>query len=149
MGVLQMSESKKANATREGGAFNVVGDQAKTAFQNDQQTNHTPIRLPAATADQVDADAKAKRNRSTSTAAQITKLLAFLREKPQTTHFLRTQGISHPGGRVNDLRKRGCEILTQRVGTVDAHGFSHINVAQYVLLKEPPQQMPHDEQGGK
>lgn len=135
-----MADPQKENATSEGSAFHVSGGQAKTAFQIDQQANHTTIPLPVANADQTEADAKAKRSRSTSTGAQIAKLLAFLREKPQTTHYLRTQGISHPAGRVNDLRKRGCEILTQRVGTTDSDGFQHVNVAQYVLLKEPLQQ---------
>jgi hypothetical protein len=50
---------------------------------------------------------------------------------------------------VQDLRDAGCEIVTQRVGTVDAHGFSHINVAQYVLLKEAPKQSSLDGQGVK
>lgn len=134
-----MADLQKANGTGEGAVSNVIGGQAKTAFQIDQQANHTTIPVPVANADQAEADAKAKRSRSTSTGAQIAKLLAFLREGPKTTHFLRTQGISHPGGRVNDLRKSGCEILTQRVRTTDSDGFHHVNVAEYVLLKERPQ----------
>lgn len=136
------ADHQKANGTSEGAVSNVSGGQAETAFQNDQQANHTTVLVPAANADQAEAAAKAKRSRSTSTEAQIAKLLALLREKPQTTHYLRTQGISHPAGRVNDLRKSGCDILTQRVKTIDDNGYPHINAAQYVLLREPPQQMP-------
>lgn len=139
-----MVDPQNKNAAPESGAFDVSGDQAETASQNNQQPNNTPIPAPSATA----KDEKAKRSRSTSTAAQIAKLLVLLREHPQTTHYLRTQGISHPAGRVNDLRKSGCEILTQRVGTTDSDGFAHINVARYVLLKEPPRQLSLDVQGG-
>lgn len=137
-----MADLQKENATCEGSAFDVSGGQAETAFQNDQQANHTPIPEPVANADQAEVEAKAKRSRSTSTEAQIAKLLAFLREGPKTTHFLRAHGISHPAGRVLDLRDDGYEILTQRVKTIDDNGYPHINAAQYVLLMEPPQQMP-------
>ena len=85
-------------------------------------------------------DAKVMRSRSTSTETQILKLRAFLREGPKTTHFLRMRGISHPAGRVQDMRDDGYEIATERVNSVDSDGFTHINVARYVLLKEPPQQ---------
>jgi hypothetical protein len=135
-----MADLQKANGTGEGAVSDVFGDQAETAFQNDQQANHTPIPDECAISQQEQADAKAKRSRSTSTGAQIAKLLAFLREGPKTTHYLRTHGISHPAGRVQDLRDDNYEILTQRVNTVDAHGFGHVNVAEYVLLKEKPQQ---------
>lgn len=85
-------------------------------------------------------DVKAITSRSTSTSAQISKLRAFLREGPKTTHFLRTHGISHPAGRVQDLRDDGYEIITQRVNSIDSDGFTHINSARYVLMKEPPKQ---------
>lgn len=140
-----MLDPKNKNAAQEDSVSDVSGDQAETALQNDQQANDTPIPAASATA----KDEKAKLSRSTSTEAQIAKLCAFLREGPKTTHYLRTEGISHPAGRVNDLRNAGWEILTQRVGTVDPHGFAHANVAQYVLLKEAPRQMSPDEQGGK
>jgi hypothetical protein len=142
-----MADLQKENATSEGSAFDVSGGQAKTAVQNDQQANHTPIPEPVANADQAEADAKAKLSRSTSTQAQIAKLCAFLREGPKTTHYLRMMGISHPAGRVNDLRNAGWEILTQRVGTIDSDGFEHFGVAEYVLLKEAPRQTSPDTQG--
>lgn len=140
-----MLDPQNKNAAQEDSASDVFGGQAETALQKSQHTNDTPIQVPSATT----ADEKAKRSRSTSTGAQIAKLLAFLREGPQTTHFLRTQGISHPGGRVNDLRKRGCEILTQRVRTTDSDGFQHVNVAEYVMLKEAPQQSSVNQQEAK
>jgi hypothetical protein len=102
------------------------------------QTNHTPVPKAAAITEQELRDAKVKRSRSTATGAQLVKLLAFLREGPKTTHFLRTHGISHPAGRVRDLRDDDYEILTLRVKTVDAHGFSHVGVAQYALMGKRP-----------
>jgi hypothetical protein len=131
-----MLDPQNKNAAPEGCASDVFGDQAKTAVQNDQP-NDTSIPASSATI----ADEKAKLSRSTSTEAQIAKLRAFLREGPKTTHFLRMMGISHPAGRVNDLRKADWEILTQRVHTTDSDGYNHVGVAKYVLLKEPPQQL--------
>lgn len=144
-----MADLQSEKATGEGGFLNVAGGQAEAAFQNKHSSNDTPTFGTAANSDQAESDAKAKRSRSTSTGAQIAKLLAFLREGPKTTHYLRTHGISHPAGRVQDLRDDDYDILTQRVNTVDAHGFGHVNVAEYVLMKEPPRQLPLDIQGGK
>lgn len=133
-----MIARRNENATPQGGV-SVVGGQASSAFQSEQQANSTASTNRPAISDQTERDARAIRSRSTSTDSQLSKLIALLRQGPQTTHFLRLHGISHPGGRVNDLRNAGYDIVTHRVRTVDAHGFTHINVARYVLLKEPQQ----------
>lgn len=140
-----MTYSRNENATRQDGV-SVVGGQASTAFQIEQQTNNTASANQPANSDRAERDAKAIRSRSTSTESQIAKLIALLRQGPQTTHYLRLHGISHPGGRINDLRNAGYDIVTHRVSTIDAHGFTHINVARYVLLKEPARQLTLDGQ---
>lgn len=75
--------------------------------------------------------------RSTSTEAQIERLTELLRIRNRHTHELRKVGISHPAGRVNDLKKRGFIIDRQLINTVDSDGFTHINVALYSLISEP------------
>lgn len=78
--------------------------------------------------------------RSTATEAQIQKLLELLRIRPRHTHELRKQGISHPSGRVGDLKQRGCTFGRQLINTVDSDGFTHIRVALYSLISEPEEQ---------
>jgi hypothetical protein len=119
-------------------------DQESAAFQNTEQQNHTASR-PNTT----DADEKIIKSRSTSTETQIKKLVALLREGPKTTHSLRQQGISHPAGRIRDLRDYGYLINAERVKAIDSDSFIHINTARYALLKEPPHQhelpgVPHE-----
>lgn len=75
--------------------------------------------------------------RSTATEAQIQRLLAKLRQRPHHTHELRRDGISHPAGRILDLRKRGFEIFASRVTTVDSDAFTHVGVARYELVFDP------------
>lgn len=89
------------------------------------------------------ADSKTKSGKcsakSTSTAAQIARLIELLRRGPRDTHSLRRFGLSHPAGRVQDLLKRGYDITTARITTVDSDGFSHVGVALYSLVAEPGQ----------
>lgn len=73
---------------------------------------------------------------STATEAQIQKLISRLRLRPHHTHELRSCGISHPSGRVQDLLKRGYEIETARITSVDSDSFVHKNVALYTLIAE-------------
>lgn len=75
--------------------------------------------------------------KSTSTEAQIERLTNRLRRRPQHTHELRKVGISHPAGRINDLKKRGFVIDKQLINTVDSDGFTHVGVALYQLISEP------------
>lgn len=76
-------------------------------------------------------------SRSTSTEAQIARLLELLRLRPHHTHELRKVGISHPAGRVQDLKKSNFIIDRQLINTVDSDGFTHVNVALYALVSEP------------
>lgn len=80
--------------------------------------------------------------RSTATEAQIERLLMMLRLRPRHTHELRRDGISHPAGRVLDLVKRGYQIASDRVSTVDSDGFTHTGVALYSLIGEPDGERP-------
>jgi len=76
-------------------------------------------------------------SRSTSTEAQIARLRELLRRRPHHTHELRKVGISHPAGRVKDLKKRNFIIDKALISTVDSDGFTHVNVALYALVSEP------------
>ena len=75
--------------------------------------------------------------KSTSTEAQIELLIDLLRIRNRHTHELRKVGISHPAGRINDLKKRGFAIDKQLITTVDSDGFTHVGVALYDLISEP------------
>lgn len=67
-------------------------------------------------------------------ARQRLALLAALRNGPVTTVQAREAlGISHPGGRVLELRRRGLRINTVRGRAVDAQGRPHVS-AVYVLV---------------
>lgn len=87
--------------------------------------------------EQVQHDDKVIGSRSTSTQTQIAKLIALLRLGPKTTHSLRMHGISHPAGRIKDLRDSDYLINKETVKAIDSDGFTHINVARYALIKEP------------
>lgn len=76
-------------------------------------------------------------SRSTATAAQIERLVEMLRIRNRHTHELRKSGISHPAGRINDLKKCGYIFDKQLINTVDSDGFTHVNVALYSLISEP------------
>jgi hypothetical protein len=76
-------------------------------------------------------------SRSTATEAQIERLVEMLRIRNRHTHELRKLGISHPAGRINDLKKRGYIFHKQLINTVDSDGFTHVNVALYSLISEP------------
>ena len=75
--------------------------------------------------------------RVTRTEAQLRRLLELLRRRPRHTHELRAHGISHPAARILDLTRRGFEIASGRVTSVDSDGFAHANVAMYFLVAEP------------
>lgn len=74
---------------------------------------------------------------STCTAAQEQRVLDALRTGPQTTVALRKNAdILHPAGRVQALRERGHDILTQWAKEPTDSGVLH-RVARYVLLASP------------
>lgn len=67
-------------------------------------------------------------------------ILKLLRHGPKTTFELRNLGISHPAGRVQELRRSGHLINTVLGDSVADHrGLSHHNVARYVLIEEAQQ----------
>jgi hypothetical protein len=75
-------------------------------------------------------------SRSTDRAVQVRKLFALLKIRPHHTYELRKLGISHPAGRVQDLRAEGHHIATTRVTVVDENSFSHVGVALYSLVDQ-------------
>jgi hypothetical protein len=75
-------------------------------------------------------------SRSTERDAQMRKLFALLKVSPRHTYELRRLGISHPAGRVQDLRAEGHHIATTRVTVVDENSFSHVGVALYSLVDQ-------------
>ena len=118
-----MSDPQKRDASLGGVKFDSVGGPeaiGKTAFYESDFTIHDGVIA----------------NTSTSTDAQIKKLVALLRQGPKTTHSLRMHGISHPAGRISDLRKAGCVINTEKVKSIDSDGFTHCKTARYSMLVE-------------
>jgi len=75
-------------------------------------------------------------SKSTERTAQVRKLFALLKIRPHHTYELRKLGISHPAGRVQDLRAEGHHIATTRVTVVDENSFSHVGVALYSLVDQ-------------
>jgi len=69
--------------------------------------------------------------------AQIALSLKMLRVAKRSTYEMRAAGISHPAGRVRELRGRGYEIETHLVAAVDSDSFIHQRVAYYELVSEP------------
>ncbi|MDO9139049.1 MAG: helix-turn-helix domain-containing protein [Methylobacter sp.] len=70
---------------------------------------------------------------STDSASQRNRLLSCLQAAPVTTIEARTElEIMHPGGRVQELRAAGHNIITQ--WAIDSTGKAAHRVAQYVLL---------------
>jgi DNA-directed RNA polymerase specialized sigma54-like protein len=84
----------------------------------------------------IDAE-KAIKSKSTGTDAQFDRLVALLRNGPQTTYALRKHGIAQTSSRIWDLRARGYNILTELVDAYDSDGYLHVRVARYSLLAEP------------
>lgn len=70
----------------------------------------------------------------TATEAQIARLATLLQLGPRHTHELRALGISHPAARIMDLQKRGWNIISERIPTIDSDGFPHARVALYTLI---------------
>ncbi|QTO19910.1 MULTISPECIES: helix-turn-helix domain-containing protein [Burkholderia cepacia complex] len=73
-------------------------------------------------------------SRVLSAAQQRALVIEILSRRPAHTHELRANGISHPAGRVNELRMAGYAIQSARVSTVDSDGFTHRGVALYSLV---------------
>lgn len=106
--------------------------QGNAAFENASQQNDT-----GAEKARKDKDAKAIKSRSTGTDAQFARIVALLREKPQTTYELRGHGIGQTSTRIFDLRARGYVINTELCDAYDRDGYLHFRVAKYALIQEP------------
>ena len=103
-----MTGPTKANALREQGV--------KAANQKNQQANYNAS--------------------STATEAQLQRVLAMLRHRPQTSHDLLKAGIYHPPRRIRDLLERGHIIATERITLTDRDGYEHRGCARYSLIGE-------------
>lgn len=79
---------------------------------------------------------QANYSKSTATEAQLQRVLAMLRHRPQTSHDLLKAGIYHPPRRIRDLRERGHIITTERITLTDRDGYQHRNCAEYTLISE-------------
>lgn len=76
--------------------------------------------------------------RNTSVEAQRERIIAALRERPQTSYDLRCLGIYQAPARIKELRDRfGYDIRTETVTLYDRDGFIHPNAARYHLDGEP------------
>lgn len=92
-------------------------------------------------------DAEILSNKSTTTAVQLRKLLALLRNGPKTTIDLRKHGIMMPAARVFQLKNElNYTISTELLELYDAEGIRHRKCARYHLVGEPcyAGQMPLD-----
>lgn len=79
-----------------------------------------------------------------SRAEQQQRLLRALRVGPVTTFASRTQhDVSHPAGRVQELREQGFDIATLWSTELSDAGTKH-RIARYVLLGEPRQQIARE-----
>lgn len=85
-----------------------------------------------------DTTPKKSRFNDNSANAQRKKLLTALNELGfVTTVYARdVLGIMSPAPRVQELRQRGCKIITERVNEADSLGLVHHGVARYVLIAE-------------
>lgn len=101
------------------------------------QTKAAPPNQENAAEKVLQADYKAIKSRSTGTDAQFARLIALLRNGPQTTYALRKHGIAQTSSRIWDLRARGYNILTELVDAYDSDGYLHARVARYTLMAEP------------
>jgi hypothetical protein len=76
--------------------------------------------------------------KSTHSQAQRDRIVAALRNRPQTSYDLRRIGCYQAPARIKELRDRfGFEIDTERVTLVDRDGYSHPRAALYSLRSEP------------
>jgi hypothetical protein len=75
----------------------------------------------------------------TSTKSQQLRLLNALRASPNGITTIQARAdlnILHPSGRARELRRRGYQIETKRMITVDDYGRDHQGIARYILIAE-------------
>ncbi len=84
-------------------------------------------------------------SKSTAPEVQIAKVLALLRQGPQTTIELRRHGILMPAARVFELKRdHDCSINTELVSLYDDEGIRHRKCALYHLLQQTAPQASFD-----
>lgn len=76
-------------------------------------------------------------NKSTASEAQRQRILEALRAGPQTSYDLRRRGVYQQSTRIFELRRRGYDIVTERVTLYDQDGFMHRGCARYHLRSAP------------
>lgn len=80
--------------------------------------------------------------KSTRTEAQEERILAALRERPQTTDDLRQMGVYQVSARIFGLRAKGHVIETELFNGLAADGLSHARMARYTLVEGPQATLP-------
>lgn len=80
--------------------------------------------------------------KSTKTEAQEERILAALRERPQTTDDLRKLGCYQVSARIFGLRAQGWNITTELFDGYAADGMSHARMARYTLAEGPQATLP-------
>jgi hypothetical protein len=71
---------------------------------------------------------------NTRLVAQRRRLLARLLLGPVDTFVARRElNILHPAGSIDELRRQGYAISTQRITLTDDQGNSHVGIALYIL----------------
>lgn len=78
-----------------------------------------------------------KRLTNTSASAQRKRLLEALQTlgAVNTLYARDRLNIMAPAPRIKELREQGHQIHTDRISIQDRDGFTHGNVARYVLIK--------------
>lgn len=74
---------------------------------------------------------------STSGEAQRQRIIAALRVSPQSSYDLRRMGCYQAPARINELRRKGYIITTDRITITDRDGYQHSGCALYTLEGVP------------
>ena len=74
---------------------------------------------------------------SNTSEAQMRRMVAAMRIRPQSTEDFRKLGIFQVSARIFGLRKQGYVIETQPIEITDRDGFPHRGVGLYHLIEEP------------
>lgn len=87
-------------------------------------------------------------SKATDTKSQLDRILALLRQGPQTTDSLRAHGIYQVSARIFGLRAMGLSISTHLFNDFSADGHFHSRMALYVL-HEPETTWREDQERGE
>lgn len=72
-------------------------------------------------------------NKSTSGESQRQRIIKALALRPHTSYELRKMGCYQAATRINELRRLGFNIITERVSIWDDEGYPHNGIALYSL----------------